>query len=63
MKWSGAGVEGTLLKVFNTLGTEIQTILVASGTNEYNLDITNVKPGIYFIKTDQNPKLVRIIKQ
>ncbi len=63
IKWSGAGIEGTLLKVYNTLGTEIQTVLVASGTNEYNLDITNVKPGIYFIKTDQNPKLVRIIKQ
>lgn len=63
IKWTGSGMEGTLLKVFNTLGTEIQTVLVASGINEYNLDITNVKPGIYFIKTDQHPKLVRIIKQ
>ena len=63
IKWTGSGTDGTLLKVFNTLGAEVQTILVASGATEYNLDITNVKPGIYFIKTDQNPKMVRIIKQ
>jgi hypothetical protein len=63
IKWSGLDMDGVILKVFNTLGAEIQTILVAAGTNEYNLDITNVKPGIYFIKTDQNPKLVRVIKQ
>jgi len=63
VRWSGKGAEGTLLKVYNTLGSEIMTIMVGSEMNDYNLDLSELRAGIYFVKTDRHPKLVRIIKQ
>jgi hypothetical protein len=62
LSWN-AGLEGTVkLSVFNTLGAEVKTVIYDAKSNEQTIDLSSIKTGIYFIKTDRSSRLVRIVK-
>jgi len=62
LSWN-AGLEGTFkLSIFNTLGAEVKTLIYDAKSNEQTIDLSSIKTGIYFIKTDRSSRLVRVVK-
>lgn len=51
------------ISVFNALGAEVLTYLVGKGQSEYSMDVQGLRTGIYFVKSDRHPNLIRILKQ
>jgi methionine-rich copper-binding protein CopC len=63
VRWNDELEADLKISVFNALGAEVLTYLVGKGQNDYTIDVQSLRSGIYFVKTDQHPNLVRIVKQ
>jgi hypothetical protein len=63
VRWSENLEDDLKISIFNTLGTEVSTYLVGKENQDFQVDFTGLGSGIYFIRTNIHPKLIRVIRQ